>query len=84
MSSQEIRCARQPERYRRRPNPSDMTLSAVMRRIKVDAVPHGFRLTLRDWCAERTDFAREVAEMALAHAIGDKVEAASSSTMSRA
>jgi len=55
---------------------SDMTLTAVMRRMKVDAVPHGFRSTFRDWCAESTDFPREVAEMALAHAIGDKVEAA--------
>ena len=44
--------------------------------MKVDAVPHGFRSSFRDWCAERTNYPREVAEMALAHAIGDKVEAA--------
>src|SRR5215475_4560985 len=37
---------------------------------------HGFRSTFRDWAAERTTFAREVAEMALAHAIPDAVEAA--------
>lgn len=55
---------------------SDMTLAAVLRRMKVDAVPHGFRSTFRDWAAERTHYPREVAEMALAHAIGDKVEAA--------
>ncbi|GAA0739537.1 integrase arm-type DNA-binding domain-containing protein [Ideonella azotifigens] len=55
---------------------SDMTLTAVMRRMQVGAVPHGFRSTFRDWCAEATDVSREVAEMALAHAIGDKVEAA--------
>jgi integrase len=55
---------------------SDMTLAAVLRRMKVAAVPHGFRSTFRDWAAERTHFPREVAEMALAHAIGDKVEAA--------
>jgi len=55
---------------------SDMTLTAVMRRLKLTAVPHGFRSTFRDWCAERTEFPRDVAEMALAHAIGDKVEAA--------
>lgn len=55
---------------------SDMTLSACMRRMKVDAVPHGFRSTFRDWASERTDTPRDVAEMALAHAIGDKVEAA--------
>jgi integrase len=55
---------------------SDMSLTAVLRRMNVDAVPHGFRSTFRDWCAERTNYPREVAEMALAHAIGDKVEAA--------
>ncbi len=55
---------------------SDMTLLAVMRRMGVDAVPHGFRSTFRDWCSERTNYPREVAEMALAHTIGDKVEAA--------
>ena len=55
---------------------SDMSLTAVLRRMKVDAVPHGFRSSFRDWCAERTNYPREVAEMALAHAIGDKVEAA--------
>lgn len=55
---------------------SDMTLVAVMRRMDVAAVPHGFRSTFRDWAAERTNFPREVAEMALAHTIGDKVEAA--------
>lgn len=55
---------------------SDMTLSAVMRRMKVDAVPHGFRSTFRDWAAERTGYPAEMAEMALAHTISDKVEAA--------
>lgn len=55
---------------------SDMTLSAVLRRMDVPAVPHGFRSTFRDWASERTNYPREVAEMALAHAIGDKVEAA--------
>ena len=55
---------------------SDMTLTAVLRRLQVPAVPHGFRSTFRDWAAERTNYPRDVAEMALAHAIGDKVEAA--------
>ena len=55
---------------------SEMSLTAVLRRMKVDAVPHGFRSSFRDWCAERTNYPREVAEMALAHAIGEKVEAA--------
>jgi integrase len=55
---------------------SDMTLSAVLRRMKIAAVPHGFRSTFRDWCADKTDYPSEVAEMALAHTIGNKVEAA--------
>ncbi len=55
---------------------SDMTISAVLRRLDVDAVPHGFRSTFRDWVAERTSYPNEVAEMALAHAVGNKVEAA--------
>lgn len=55
---------------------SDMTLTAVLRRMKVDAVPHGFRSTFKDWATERTNYPREAVEMALAHAIGDKVEAA--------
>lgn len=55
---------------------SDMTMSAVLRRMQVDAVPHGFRSTFRDWAAEKTDYPNEMAEMALAHTISDKVEAA--------
>jgi integrase len=55
---------------------SDMALSAVMRRMKVDAVPHGLRSTFRDWASEVSHYPRDVAEMALAHTIGDKVEAA--------
>jgi integrase len=39
-------------------------------------VPHGFRSTFRDWCSEQTAYPREVAEMALAHTIANKVEAA--------
>lgn len=55
---------------------SDMTLSAVMRRMKVDATPHGFRSTFRDWCSESTNYPNEVAEMALAHTIANGVEKA--------
>ncbi len=55
---------------------SDMTLSALMKRMDVDAVPHGFRSTFRDWAAETTAYPREVAEQALAHGLKDKVEAA--------
>jgi integrase len=50
---------------------SDMTLTAAVRRMKVAAVPHGFRSTFRDWASERTNYPRDVAEMALAHAIGE-------------
>lgn len=55
---------------------SDMALTMVLRRLKVSCTVHGFRSTFRDWCAEETDFPGEVAEMALAHTIGSKVEAA--------
>ena len=56
---------------------SDMSLTAVLRRMdRKDLTCHGFRATFRDWVSETTDYPREVAEMALAHTIGDKVEAA--------
>ena len=55
---------------------SDMTMTAVMRRMKMDAVPHGFRSTFRDWAGEKTHFPRELAEQALAHTLESKVEAA--------
>lgn len=55
---------------------SDMSLTAVMRRMEVDAVPHGFRSSFRDWVGEETAYPREVAEMALAHTVGNAVEAA--------
>jgi integrase len=55
---------------------SDMSISAVCKRMKVDAVPHGFRSTFRDWAAENTNYPREVAEQALGHAISNAVEAA--------
>jgi integrase len=56
---------------------SNMALLAVLRRMGRDGCTvHGFRSTFRDWAAEQTDFPAEVVELALAHAIGDKVEAA--------
>jgi len=55
---------------------SDMSINAVCRRMNVDAVPHGFRSTFRDWAAENTNYPREVAEQALAHSIASAVEAA--------
>jgi integrase len=55
---------------------SDMALTTLTRRMGIDAVPHGFRSTFRDWCAERTNYPRDLAEQALAHKLEDKVEAA--------
>jgi integrase len=61
---------------RRRPV-SNMVMLMLLRRMgRSDLTAHGFRSTFSDWCAERTNFASEVREMALAHAVGDKVEAA--------
>jgi integrase len=55
---------------------SDMSLTAVMRRMGVDAVPHGFRASFSSWCASSTAYPMEVREMALAHAIGNGTVAA--------
>jgi len=70
---------------------SDMSMLAVIRRMNEKAdnpvwvdpqqdnrpiVVHGFRSTFRDWAAEQTNFPRDAAEAALAHAVGDKTEAA--------
>jgi len=49
----------------------------LLRRMgRADITAHGFRSTFRDWIAETTSTTREVAEMALAHVIPSKVEAA--------
>lgn len=56
---------------------SDMTLTAALRRMnRSDLTAHGFRSTFRDWAGERTSYAREVCEHALAHQLKDKAEAA--------
>ena len=56
---------------------SNMALTMVLRRMKRgDLTVHGFRSTFRDWCAEATGHGGEVAGAALAHVVGDKVEAA--------
>lgn len=68
---------------------SDMALSACMKRMNVGrhggyldprsgrpAVPHGLRSTFRDWAAERTNYERDMAEIALAHTVGSAVERA--------
>ena len=54
---------------------SDATLGKLMRDRGIDAVPHGFRSSFRDWCGE-TGIAREVAEACLAHVVKDRAEAA--------
>jgi integrase len=48
----------------------------LKRMARVDITVHGFRSTFRDWAAERTNYPNHIVEMALAHVIGDKVEAA--------
>jgi integrase len=55
---------------------SDMSISAVCRRMEVKAVPHGFRSTFKDWARNRTSFADEVSELALAHVNSDATRAA--------
>jgi integrase len=53
-----------------------MALVNVLRRADVDVTAHGFRSAFRDWCGERTAFPRDVAEAALAHAVGNETERA--------
>jgi integrase len=53
---------------------SDATMSRLMERRGMEARPHGFRSSLRTWCAEATETPRDVAEMVLAHVTGSKVE----------
>ena len=54
-----------------------MAMNMLLRRMgKNGLTVHGFRSTFSDWAAERTNFPSEVRELALAHAVGNKVEAA--------
>jgi integrase len=55
---------------------SNMVFLMILRRMKADFTAHGFRSAFRDWASETTNFPREVCEMALAHSIKDKTEAA--------
>ncbi len=55
---------------------SNMAMLMMVRRIRVGLTVHGFRSTFRDWISEKTEHSPEVAEMALAHTIGNKVEQA--------
>ena len=55
---------------------SNTTFLQALHRMDKDITAHGFRSSFRDWAAERTNFSREVCEMALAHSVSDKTEAA--------
>jgi integrase len=55
---------------------SIMAMDMLLRRMDVDVTVHGFRSAFRDWAGNETDFAREIAEAALSHVIGDKAEQA--------
>ncbi len=56
---------------------SNIAMLALLKRMeRADITPHGFRSTFRDWVAEKTEFPNELAEMALAHTVSSKVEAA--------
>lgn len=55
---------------------SDMALTKVTRSMEVNAVPHGFRSTFKDWCRECTRYPDEVSELALAHVNSDATRAA--------
>jgi integrase len=55
---------------------SNMIFLMMLRRMGETFTAHGFRSAFRDWASECTNFPREVCEMALAHSIKDKTEAA--------
>lgn len=55
---------------------SSMSMAMLLRRMNVNVTVHGFRSTFRDWASETTGFPHEICEMALAHTISNKAEAA--------
>jgi len=55
---------------------SDVAMTAVLRRMNVEAVPHGFRSTFKDWARSRTNYPDEVSELALAHVNNDATRSA--------
>jgi integrase len=55
---------------------SNMAMLELLRGMRPGHTTHGFRSTFRDWAAERTNYSNHVVEMALAHTVADKVEAA--------
>jgi len=87
MSNQAVRCLERAKEVasseymfpgvRREKPMSNMAFLKLLQRMgHGDITAHGFRSTFRDWASEQTNFPREVAEMALAHTVVDKVEAA--------
>jgi integrase len=65
-----------PGRNSKRPLSSMVFLMLLRRMGRGDLTAHGFRSSFRDWAGDKTTFPRDVAEMALAHAVGDKTERA--------
>lgn len=55
---------------------SNMAMAMLLKRMGTDVTAHGFRSAFRDWAAECTAYPNEVCEAALAHTIGNRVEAA--------
>ena len=55
---------------------SNMSMAMIMKRMQETATVHGFRSSFRDWCGDKTNVSREVAEAALAHKVGNSVEQA--------
>ena len=89
LSKRALEVLRAAERLRPSPQPHELVftsirgkqidasvLSKTLTRLGIDAVPHGFRSSFRDWASERTDHPRAVVEAALAHTVRDQTEAA--------
>lgn len=55
---------------------SDQTMDKLLTTLGIDATPHGFRSTFRDWAGDETSHPRDIAEMALAHSVGSDTERA--------
>ncbi len=64
-----------PGRFRGR-QLSDLPMIASLKRLNVSVTIHGFRTSFRTWASERTNVPREIAEMCLAHTVGNAVERA--------
>ena len=62
---------------------SNMAMLSLLRRMNSTATTHGFRSSFRDWVGDETNFPRELAELALAHKVGDTTEQAYRATASR-